>query len=73
MNERHTLDVVSLVFGLIFIALALPVMLAGTPLHLDGRWLWPTAVIIAGLIIAGSALRPNRRTVQEIEGTTDDE
>jgi hypothetical protein len=57
MNERHTLDVISLVFGLLFMALALPVLLTDTPLSIDARWLWPAAVIALGAIVAGSGLR----------------
>ena len=57
MNERHTLDVISLVFGLLFVALALPVLLTDTPLSIDARWLWPAAVIALGAIVAGSGLR----------------
>ena len=57
MNERHTLDVISLVFGLLFMALALPVILTDTPLSIDARWLWPAAVIVLGAIVAGSGLR----------------
>jgi len=65
MKERHPLDVVSLIFGLIFIVVALPVLISNTPLRLEARWLWPTAIIITGVLIAGSALRPDRRKVQE--------
>jgi hypothetical protein len=57
MKERHTLDIVSLVFGLLFIALALPVLLTNTPLTLDARWLWPAAVIVLGAIVAASGVR----------------
>lgn len=64
MNEQHKLDVVSLVFGLIFIIISLPALLTDTPLNLDARWLWPTAVIIVGVLIAGSALRPRSHDVQ---------
>lgn len=72
MNEQHTLDMVSLIFGLIFVIAALPVLLTGTPLHLDARWLWPTAVIVAGVLIAGSALRPRPEPVEQLPGSDDD-
>ncbi|GBD85856.1 hypothetical protein BMS3Abin02_02277 [bacterium BMS3Abin02] len=72
MREQHTLDIVSLVFGLIFIVIALPVLISDTPLRLEIRWLWPTAVIVAGVLIAGSALRPDRRKAERLETQEDD-
>ncbi|NOY55199.1 MAG: hypothetical protein GXP34_04350 [Actinobacteria bacterium] len=72
MKERHPLDLVSLVFGLIFIVIALPVLISNTPLHLETRWLWPTAVIITGALIAVSGLRPDRRKAEQLETREND-
>jgi hypothetical protein len=38
MKEKHPFDLVSLVFGALFVVLALPVLLTDTPLSIDPRW-----------------------------------
>lgn len=60
MKERHPLDIVSLIFGVLFIGMALPVLLLDTPLDLDARYALPATVILVGLLILGSSLRPDR-------------
>jgi hypothetical protein len=57
MKEKHPFDLVSLVFGALFVVLALPVLLTDTPLSIDPRWVWPVAVIVLGALVAGSGLR----------------
>jgi cytochrome c-type biogenesis protein CcmH/NrfF len=57
MKEKHPFDLVSLVFGALFVVLALPVLLTDTPLSIDSRWMWPVAVIVLGALVAGSGLR----------------
>ena len=71
MNERHPLDVISLVFGILFLGLAVPVLLVDTPLSIDFRWALPATVIVVGLLILGSALAPKRRPVAELPGQED--
>ena len=67
MNERHPLDIISLVFGVLFLGLAVPVLLLDTPLDIDARWVLPAMVIIAGLLILGSSLLPKRPTAKGVD------
>jgi hypothetical protein len=67
MNERHPLDIISLIFGILFLGISLPVLLSSTPLDFDARWAIPATVIVVGLLILGSALRPQRQTATTIE------
>jgi len=60
MKEQHPLDIISLIFGILFLGLAVPVLLLDTPLHIDVRWALPATVIVIGLLILGSALLPTR-------------
>jgi len=60
MNERHPLDIVSLVFGFLFLGLSIPVLLMNTPLTIDARWVLPSTLVFVGLLVLGSALRPAR-------------
>jgi hypothetical protein len=65
MRERHRFDVISLVFGLLFIAVSLPVLLTETTLDFDGGWIPPAAIVVIGLIVAATALRPRRSREEE--------
>ena len=67
MNERHPLDIISLIFGVLFLGISLPVLFSSTPLDFDARWALPATVIVVGLLILGSALRPKRQTATTIE------
>ena len=62
--ERHDLDPISLFFGIAFLGLASTGLFDDvdfTPV--DGRWLWPALLIIAGLLVlATSVRRPNQAT-----------
>lgn len=62
MKERHPLDLISLVFGILFVILAIPVLLTDTPLSVDSRWMWPAAIIVFGALVAGSGLRRDDNT-----------
>ena len=72
MNERHPLDIISLIFGILFLGISMPVLLLDTPLDIDARWALPATVIVVGLLILGSALRPKRSPVPTIESSGDD-
>lgn len=63
MQERHPLDVLSLVFGLLFAALAIPVLVTDTPWDFDAGWVVPAVIVAIGLVIGASAIR--RRTDEE--------
>ncbi len=55
--ERHPLDPVSLLFGLAFVGGGIWVLLTdqgrGT---LDGRWVWPAVLLVAGAAILASVV-----------------
>ena len=51
MNERHPLDVISLIFGLLFLGLSLPVLARNTSVELDVRYVLPATVILIGLLV----------------------
>jgi len=72
MNERHPLDIISLIFGILFLGISVPVLLLDTPLDIDARWALPATVIVVGLLLLGSALRPKRQPVTTIESSGDD-
>ena len=69
MNERHPLDIISLIFGILFLGISVPVLLLDTPLDIDARWALPATVIVVGLLLLGSALRPKRQPVTTIESS----
>jgi hypothetical protein len=73
MNERHPLDIISLIFGILFLGLSIPVLLLDTPLDIDVRWALPATVIVVGLLILGSALLPKRTAVSGSETTTSED
>ncbi len=58
MNERHPFDPVSLIFGVLFVGISLPVLLIDTDLELDYRYVLPTIVILVGLLVLSTARRP---------------
>ena len=70
MQERHPLDVLSLVFGLLFAALAIPVLVTDTPLDFDAGWVVPAVIVAIGLVIGASAFR-RRSDEAELEQSTD--
>lgn len=59
--KRHPFDAVSAFFGLVFLGTALAVTLVDDRLFdLDGRWVWPGLVMLAGLLLVASSLRRSR-------------
>ena len=69
MNERHPLDIISLIFGILFLGVSVPVLLLNTPLDIDARWALPATVIVVGLLVLGSALRPKRNQATTAESS----
>lgn len=70
--NRHTLDPVSLVAGLVFAAVAVIYLVqAHTSVDVDGRWVLPLALI--GLGVAGVLGALNSAARQRREGPTDDD
>lgn len=56
--ERHDLDPVSLVFGIVFLALASTALFDNvdfTPI--SARWLWPGLLIVAGALVLVTSIR----------------
>ena len=55
--QRHSFDVVSFLFGMLFVGAAAFALAIGDELpDLDYRWIWPVVIIIAGLGVLGSAI-----------------
>ena len=60
--ERHPFDVVSFLFGALFIAAGVTAVLYDrTSLGIDGRWVWPVVLLVAGVAVLGATLRPRWR------------
>lgn len=57
MQERHRMDILSLVFGLLFAALATPVLVTDTPWDFEAGWVVPAVIVAIGLVIGASAFR----------------
>jgi len=56
--ERHRFDIVSFVFGIIFLGLGLTGMFVDEDItFLQARWIWPALLVVAGLAIVGFTLR----------------
>ena len=52
----HRSDLVSLVMGIIFVALGLRFLQPGAQVwSIDWSWLWPGALILGGLLVLASA------------------
>ena len=70
MQERHRLDLLSLIFGLLFTALAIPVLVTDTPWDFDAGWVVPAVIVALGLVIGASAFR-RRADENQSEQLTD--
>jgi membrane protein implicated in regulation of membrane protease activity len=70
MQERHPLDVLSLVFGLLFAALAIPVLVTDTPWEFEAAWVVPAVIVAIGLVIGASAFR-RREPGTDLDESTD--
>jgi hypothetical protein len=49
--KRHPFDAVSFFFGVLFVALAAWALLIDELDALDGRWLWPGLLVLAGIAL----------------------
>ena len=69
--RRHELDLVSLVAGLLFLALAVAYVVgAYTDLRLDPRYAFPLVVIGLGLAGLGASVAAQRRSDRALTTTT---
>jgi len=60
--RRRPPDLLSLLFGAAFLAVAVTVMVGRIGALADGRWVWPVVLVILGIImLAGTTFRPARR------------
>ena len=61
-DRRHERDTVSLMAGLLLVLIAGLFLLGDlTTVDLDGRWMWPGALIAVGAVGLASTLRGNAR------------
>jgi hypothetical protein len=69
--RRHVFDPLSAFFGILFTAAALVVLIADNALlGWDARWVWPTAALVAGLLLVLSGLRSSSRKDGGVDGKT---
>ncbi len=55
--QRHSFDVVSFLFGMLFVGAAAFALAVGDDLpRFDYRWIWPVVIIVAGIGVLVSAL-----------------
>jgi hypothetical protein len=59
--RRHRADLVSLVLGLVFVALGVRFLQPGAQLwSIDWSWAWPAVLLLAGLVVLASARSRDR-------------
>ena len=60
--KRHSFDIVSFVFGILFLGVGLSGMFVDEDItFLETRWIWPTLLVAAGLAIVGFTVGKERR------------
>ena len=69
--RRHPIDLVSLVFGLAFVALAAAALIADPIELIEARWLWPGLLIVLGLALLLAPLGGADRGSQGAEHAPD--
>ena len=74
--KQHPFDPVAFVFGLLFVAVGVPLLFSDSGLAaLEGRWVFPAFLIIAGGIVLGSTRRRQRadeEVAAQLEGSDSD-
>ena len=66
--ERHELDPISLVFGILFLALASTALFDNIDLTpFESRWVWPVLLIIAGAAVLVSSFGRSEPPVETVE------
>ncbi len=58
--RRHPLDLISLMFGLLFVGLGLTFGFADAITVLQARWLWPVVLILLGVALVVGPVTGNR-------------
>jgi uncharacterized membrane protein HdeD (DUF308 family) len=59
--ERHNFDVISFVFGTLFVVFGIPWLVTNFELNdVNWNWVWPTALILIGGVMVLSATRRSR-------------
>lgn len=77
--ERHELDPISLIFGILFLGLASTALFDNIDLTpFEARWVWPVLLIVAGAVVLVSSFGRSEPTVETVEsgalgGFEDDE
>lgn len=59
--HRHPLDLISLVFGLVFTSIGLLVFAGPSPVGPTLLRLWPLGLMLGGLLLLAGAVRRGRR------------
>jgi len=73
--QRHPFDVVSFLFGMLFVGAAAFALAVGDELPgFDYRWIWPVVIIIAGIVVLASAFfRKRSEPEMPAEGASGDD
>jgi hypothetical protein len=74
---RHPFDLLSAIFGILFMGAALVVLVSGSAvLDWDARWIWPGVVLALGLAMIVSGFGTERKRMRPADllaEITDDE
>ena len=55
--KRHSFDPVSFLFGALFLAVGISIVVGdGSIFGDDARWFWPVVIIVLGLVVTVSSL-----------------
>lgn len=63
--QRHRFDLLSAIFGILFIGAALVVLISGEGvLDWDSRWVWPGVILAVGLVMVASGIGSEHRRIR---------